>query len=168
MSHPFVYARSVSKINVTYIYSEHQSTGMLGRIKRQECDPKTAFIMATTEDIRSWMKDSPEIYNGIVEINKEEQGEATDQRAHSGLRYDWLYLDVAGIRHEVVRREDRRPRGVQADARSCQREDTRRQQPQSVLCAGQARTKKVVKDGTRKLTEERILLSRLDALGFEW
>ena len=50
---------------------------MLGRIKRQECDPKTAFIMATTEDIRSWMKDCPEIYNGIVKINKEEQGEAT-------------------------------------------------------------------------------------------
>jgi hypothetical protein len=27
--------------------------------------------MATTEDIRSWMKDFPEIYNGIVEITKD-------------------------------------------------------------------------------------------------
>ena len=32
-------------------------------------------------------------------------------------------------------------RGVQADARSRQREDSRRQQPRSILCARQARTK---------------------------
>ena len=62
MSHPFVHACSVSKINV------HQQE--LGRIKRQGCDPKSAYIMATTECMRSWMKDYPEVYDRIVEITK--------------------------------------------------------------------------------------------------
>ncbi len=44
---------------------------MLGRIERQGIDPQMAFIMATTEDMRSWMKDYPEVYNGIVEIAKD-------------------------------------------------------------------------------------------------
>ena len=74
MSHPFVHACSVSKINITYLYSlscsNVTSTGMLGRIEWQGCDPKSAYIMATTESIRSWMKDYPEVYNGIVEITK--------------------------------------------------------------------------------------------------
>jgi hypothetical protein len=43
---------------------------MLDRIKRQGCDPKTVFIMATTECICSWMKDYPEVYAHIVEITK--------------------------------------------------------------------------------------------------
>jgi hypothetical protein len=75
VSHPFVYAHAVSKINVTYLYSlscsNGTSTGMLGRIERQGIDPQMAFIMATTEDMRSWMKDYPEVYNGIVEIAKD-------------------------------------------------------------------------------------------------
>ena len=44
---------------------------MLGRIKRQGFDPQTAFITATSEDMRSWMKDYPEVYNGIIEITKD-------------------------------------------------------------------------------------------------
>ena len=44
---------------------------MLGRIERQGCDQKTAFIMAMTEDMHSWMKDHPKVYNGIVEITKD-------------------------------------------------------------------------------------------------
>ena len=43
---------------------------MLGRIKRQGCDPKLAFIMATAECIRSWMNDYPEVYDRIIEITK--------------------------------------------------------------------------------------------------
>ena len=43
---------------------------MLGRIKRQGCNPKLAYIMATTECMRSWMKDYPEVYDRIVEITK--------------------------------------------------------------------------------------------------
>jgi hypothetical protein len=43
---------------------------MLGRIKRQGCNPKSACRMATTEDMRSWMKDYPEVYVRIVEITK--------------------------------------------------------------------------------------------------
>jgi len=43
---------------------------MLGMIERQGCDSKTAFIMATTEDVLSWMKDYPEVYVRIVEITK--------------------------------------------------------------------------------------------------
>ena len=74
MSHPFVHACSVSKINVTYLYSlscsNVTSTGILGRIEWQELDPQTAFIMATTEDMRSWMKGYPEVHDRIVEITK--------------------------------------------------------------------------------------------------
>jgi hypothetical protein len=44
---------------------------MLGRIEGQGFDPQTAFIMATTEDMLSWMKDYSEVYNGIVEITKD-------------------------------------------------------------------------------------------------
>ena len=43
---------------------------MLGRIKRQGCNPKLAFIMTSTECIRSWMNDYPEVYDRIVEITK--------------------------------------------------------------------------------------------------
>ena len=43
---------------------------MLGRIKRQGCDPKSAYIMATTECMRSWMKEYLEVYDRIVEITK--------------------------------------------------------------------------------------------------
>jgi hypothetical protein len=43
---------------------------MLGRIERQGFDPQTAFIMATTEDMHSWMKDYPEVHDRIVEITK--------------------------------------------------------------------------------------------------
>ena len=74
MSHPFVNACSVSKINVTYLYSlscsNVTSTGMLGRIERQGFDPQMAFIMATTEDMRSWMKGYPAVHDRIVEITK--------------------------------------------------------------------------------------------------
>jgi hypothetical protein len=42
---------------------------MLGRIKWQGCDPKLACIMATTEDILSWMKYYP--CNGIIKITKD-------------------------------------------------------------------------------------------------
>jgi hypothetical protein len=44
---------------------------MLGRIKWQECDPKKAFVMATTEDMLSWMEDYPEVYVRIVEMTKD-------------------------------------------------------------------------------------------------
>ncbi len=44
---------------------------MLGRIERQGCDPKMAFIMAMTEDMHFWMKDYPKVNNGIVEITKD-------------------------------------------------------------------------------------------------
>jgi len=44
---------------------------MLGRIERQGFDPQTAYIMATTEDMRSWMKDYPEVDVRIVEITKD-------------------------------------------------------------------------------------------------
>ncbi len=44
---------------------------MLGRIKWQGFDPQTAFITATTKDMRSWMKDYPEVYNDIIEITKD-------------------------------------------------------------------------------------------------
>jgi hypothetical protein len=43
---------------------------MLGRIERQGCDPKLAFIMATTDDMRSWMIGCPEFHDRIVEITK--------------------------------------------------------------------------------------------------
>jgi hypothetical protein len=43
---------------------------MLGRIERQGFDPQTAFIMATIEDMRSWMKGYPEVHDRIVEITK--------------------------------------------------------------------------------------------------
>ena len=43
---------------------------MLGRIERQGFDPQTAFIMATTEDMRSWMKGYPAVHDRIVEITK--------------------------------------------------------------------------------------------------
>jgi hypothetical protein len=43
---------------------------MLGRIERQGFDPQMAFIMATTEDMRSWMKNYPEVHDRIVEIIK--------------------------------------------------------------------------------------------------
>jgi hypothetical protein len=43
---------------------------MLGRVKRQGCDPDKAFIMATTENIRSWLKISPEIIHLIKEITE--------------------------------------------------------------------------------------------------
>jgi len=74
VSHPFVHTCSISKINVTYLYSLSCSnvtiTGMLGRIERQGCDPKLAFIMATTDDMRSWMIGCPEFHDRIVEITK--------------------------------------------------------------------------------------------------
>jgi hypothetical protein len=44
---------------------------MLGRIKRQGCNPKLACIMATTENMRSRMKDYPKVYNGIIDITKD-------------------------------------------------------------------------------------------------
>ena len=75
MSHPFVHTCSVSKINVTYLYSlscsNVTSAGMLGRIERQGFDPQTAFIMATTEDMLSWMEDYPKVDVRIVEITKD-------------------------------------------------------------------------------------------------
>jgi hypothetical protein len=75
VSHPFVHACSVSKINITYLYSlscsNVTSTGMLGRIERQGFDPLTAFIMATTVDMLSWMEDYPEVHDRIVEITKD-------------------------------------------------------------------------------------------------
>jgi len=43
---------------------------MLGRIERQGFNPRTAFIMATTEDMRSWMKDYPKVHDRIIEITK--------------------------------------------------------------------------------------------------
>jgi hypothetical protein len=43
---------------------------MLGRIEQQGFDPQMAFIMATTEDMRSWMKGYPEVHDHIVEITK--------------------------------------------------------------------------------------------------
>jgi len=43
---------------------------MLGRIERQGFEPQTASIMATTEDMRSWMKGYPEVHGRIVEITK--------------------------------------------------------------------------------------------------
>jgi hypothetical protein len=43
---------------------------MLGRIERQGFDPQTAFIMATTEDMSSWMKGYPAVHDRIVEITK--------------------------------------------------------------------------------------------------
>jgi len=43
---------------------------MLGRIERQGFDPQTAFIMATTEDMRSWMIGCPEFHDRIAEITK--------------------------------------------------------------------------------------------------
>ena len=69
-----MHACSVNKINVTYLYSlscsNVTSTGKIGRIERQGFDPKTAFIMATTEDMRSWMKDYPKVHDRIIEITK--------------------------------------------------------------------------------------------------
>ena len=43
---------------------------MLGRIERQGFDPQTSFVMATTEDMRSWMIGCPEFHDRIVEITK--------------------------------------------------------------------------------------------------
>ena len=54
-----------------YLHLFGTSTGMLGRIERQGFDPQTAYIMATTEDMRSWMKDYPEVDVRIVEITKD-------------------------------------------------------------------------------------------------
>jgi hypothetical protein len=71
---------------------------MLGRIKEQGRDPKKAFIMATTEDICSWMKDWPEIYDHIVEITKDDitfPNKFNDDVNHS-LTYffEWLFMSM--------------------------------------------------------------------------
>ncbi len=46
------------------------TTGVLGRVKWQGCDPDKAFIMVTTENIRFWLKISTEINHLVEEITK--------------------------------------------------------------------------------------------------
>jgi len=74
-------------------------------------------------------------------------------------------LDVARIRHEVVRREDRSEEYKQT--RGHVNVKIHGDNSLGQFCAHVRHARKmVVKDGTRKLTEERI--ARLDAIGFEW
>ena len=74
---------------------------MLGRIERQGFDPQTAFIMATTEDMRSWMKGYPEVHDSIFEITKnaiafQYHPDKFNLAVDHSLNYffEWLFMSI--------------------------------------------------------------------------
>ena len=109
-----------------------------------------AFIMATTEDIRSWMKD-------CHEIRKKSKGkQLTNERiaAFDAIGFIWTSQEY------VTRSFDERIEDLEEHKQMCGHVNVKIHEDNSLsqFCAQVRHARnKVVKDGARKLIEERII-----------